>query len=600
MAQTTTIDGVARTGVIVRSECEWGESAYLGEIGQGRLRINDADGTISVVGHKTIVTEQSSTAAWPRLYTGFVGRKTMGRGETYVMGAGREITVTTKDGNDLLTRHIIRGTDGKRPAETVGERVAWILTSVYLTGLVADFGAVTDVTTLGMDATDYRGQRPGDVLAACAKKAQFNFYVRWHVEQAAEGSGWELVFRDDNASTADTSTITITNDGTANSTSSFAPDQDAEFTEDPEDVYSGAYAAYAKGTVYETRPATATAFVARDGATDDSGIKTAASATDEAKGFLWQSHLEEHTLIVTLQMRAAYVNLIRAGQRVAVTMTHLAQEGYDAGAYWRVLRRKVRQPLDTDHDYAVTLDLAPQEAAETFPEARIVQSAFGAGSEGGVTLTLPNPVTIGNLLVVWVADRGNQLPISPNTAVGQPRWGAGAWTRLNGASATALVSGAGYHGCAMYYKVADATDQTGWHAGSNVCLGIWEIEGGDIASATLVTKNEQSGAPPYTIGSLNTAATGSVALMGVAAGGEAGYQWEYTPLVSVTPGVWTERLYRGPYIWSFFDGPAYANPICWIGDTYGAGAALSASITRTPTHWSSQYFAGLALLIPPL
>lgn len=359
MTQTTTIDAVARTTVIKRDRCEWVEHAYLGEVGSGTVVIHDDAGSIAVVGHKTIITEQSACASWPRLFTGFVGSKTFGRGETYQTGAGREIRVSTRDGNDLLARYVISGSDGNRPEETITDRVAWLVASDYLTGLVADHGNIA-ASALLMDKTDYRGQRPGDVLAACAKKAGFNYYVRW-----SASADFELVFRNDNTSTDDTSTITIINDGTANGTSSFAPFQDAELTEDPEDVYSGVYATYSKGADYFERPDTAAAFVARDGTTDDSGIKTEGALSDEATQFLDESDDEEHLLTVTLRMRAAYVNLIRPGQRVSVTMTHYATQGYDSATYFRVLRRRVTQPLDTDNDYDVALDLSPQEVPPT-------------------------------------------------------------------------------------------------------------------------------------------------------------------------------------------------------------------------------------------
>lgn len=361
MTQTTTIDGTSRTSVIKRNRCEWVEHAYLGEIGQGTVVIHDDAGNISVTGHKTIVTEQSATSSWPRIFTGFVSRKTFSRGDLFMTGASREITVSTKDANDLLTRYIITGSDGNRSSETIDARITWLMASDYVNGLFSDHGNIASAGTLTLDANDYRGQRVGDVLAAAAKKAGFNYYVRWSVTD----SDFELVFRNDNTSTDDTSTISITNDGTANSTSSFAPSQDAELSEDPEDIYSGVYATGSKGADYFTRSSTASTYVARDGSTDDSGIKTADALAAEASQFLDQSDSDEHTLTLSLRMRATYVGLIQAGQRVPVTMTHLATQGYDSATYFRVVRRRITQPLDTDNDYDVRLDLVPQETPPT-------------------------------------------------------------------------------------------------------------------------------------------------------------------------------------------------------------------------------------------
>ena len=584
MTQTTTIDGVSRTSVIKRSECEWSESAYLGEVGTGRLRIDDDAGTITVVGHKTIVTEQSATTAWPRLFTGFVGRKTYGRGDQYVTGASREISVETKDANDLLARLKITGTDGNRKSETsetLATLGAWLLASDYWPASVSDYGAVDFPATIGIDGNDWRGSYPGDVLAAMAKKANYNYYVRYNDDE----NGFELVFRDDNASTDDTSTISIINDGTANSTSTFAPAQDHTLEEDPEHVYSGVMAHHAKGTVYATRAATATAFVERDGTTDDSGIKSAASAELEADQFLWESHTEEHLLRVTLRMRAAYVNLIRPGQRVSVTMTNLATQGYNSATFFRVLRRKVTQPLDTDNDYDVALDLSPQEAAQ--PAGQIIQSAFGRGSSGQPTLTLPNPVTIDggggdHVLVAILTDRNNGLPLSPSDD-------GGIWTRLNGVAETSAEHGSGNaSGIAAYWKVTDSTDNTiDFH--DYTCFGVWELDGVDMTSATLVTKDAQtSTASPVTMnaGSLGSPAAGEIVLAGFVVVNKAettgfgDYRTSGIVGVAVSPSGLTQRFWNGPADFSYGIWPATYYPLAWFGDLEGDGSACSPTITR--------------------
>ena len=592
MTQTTTIDGVSRTSVIKRSGCEWVEHAYLGEVGTGTIEIHDDSSAITVVGHKTIVTEQSASTP-PRIFTGFVGRKGYDREGTDVMYTGSlgvVIKAGTKDGNDLLNRYIITGTDGKRSAETVSARITWLLASDYLSGLVVDDGAVTYPTDISLDATDYRGQRPGDVLAACAKKANFNYYVRWNVA----GAEWELVFRDDNASTDDTCTVSIANDGTANGTSIFAPFQDSTLDEDPEDVYSDVYATYAKGSVTDTRAATASTFVTRWGATDDSGIKTSAQASDQAEDFLWQSHTEEHSLTLTIRMRAAYVGLVQAGQRISVTLTHLAALGYDSATYFRILRKRVRQPLDTDNDYDVTLDLSPQEDGP--PAAAIVQSAFGHTADGGGSLSFANPVTIGNLLVFCVSASHDSDPDQPNTTTAQPNWGTATWTKLPNSTITNAYGTGHPYGIAIWYKTADSANQTGWIGSTAAAVGIYEITGADIASASSVSQTLQTAANPMTIGSLGSPVAGSVSIMlGNWADASAAPDFADPTYTATANGWTTDLLYWVPAVY-----PRWNPPITYICHALGDGSALSASGTRSDLGWLPGQWCGAAISIPPV
>jgi len=603
MAETITVNAVDRSGVIPRKDVEWAESAYLGEVGEGHLLIQDDAGTIDVPGHKAVSVDQSSSTP-ARIFTGFTGRKGLKRGETYSTGAGREVSITVQDLNVLLNRIIIRratgqtlAAGGKRPAETISARLIWLLASDSMTGLVTDRGAVTYPTTVGMDAADYRGQYPGDVLGACAKAVRFNYYVRYHA------SGPELVFRDDNASTSDTSTVTITNDGTANSTSSFAPIMDAELTTDPEHVYSGAYGTYAKGAEYVARAATATAFASRDGVTEDSGSQTAATATRDATTFLWESHTEEQLLTLTIRMRAAYVGLVQAGQRISVKMTHLLTEGWSPAIYARILRKRVTQPLNTDNDYDVALDLSPQESGP--PTATILQSAFDRSADGGKTIVLPNPVTVGSLLVFASSARLTSTPGAPNTAPSLARFGAGAWAKVpnNTANTYSTVGGV-----AIWVKAADSTESSGYVGTAGANMGIWEISvpnaASTIAALTSVYKTQQAESLTMTIGSLGSPATGTVGILILAWEDEvSGPTYVNQALPGLTSGVWTVERYDSAY-----EGPWIKenSPYTVIADTAGTGVALSASITKA--FLASPFVAGAfsgnwcgaAILITPV
>lgn len=363
MTQTITIDGVSRGGAIPRESITWSQSAYLGEVAEGAFMLRDTAGSISIVGHKTIEVDQSASSP-ARIATQFVGPKSI-KTRAAPFGAGREIEVTTRDLNALLTRDVFHGSGaagGNRPAETIAARLAFIIGTWLEPRGVYDFGRVT-YPSHDIDKKELRGSKPGDELSAMAKVVRFNYYVRYN-----EGEGaYELVFRDDNASTDDSATVRISNAvGEADASTVFAPLTEAtDFAEDPDEVYSGAYAAYGRGSLYRTRAATAAAFVERDGVTEDSGTRTAAHASRDANTFLYESRSEEQAIDLTLRLRAAQLGLFLPGMRVQTKMVHLAPEGWAAGSgrWARIARQRISQPLKTDFDYDVALHLLPQEDA---------------------------------------------------------------------------------------------------------------------------------------------------------------------------------------------------------------------------------------------
>ena len=380
MTQTITVNETDRSSLVQRQNVEWAKSAYLGEVASGRLQVDDAAGTIVIPAHKEVNVEQD-LSDFPRIFTGFTRSRKIRRGQTYTVGASREIDVQTVDGNDLLKRLVIRQ---GRPAETIGERIEWLLDE-WLPD-VFDFGAVT-YSSIALDKGTTRGQYPGDVIAAMAKAANFNYYVRW-----SQFAAWELVFRDNNTSTDDTCELAISNDLADSSATVLAPFQEAELDVDGEDVYSGAFATHSKHFVYRRRPATAEAFVDRDGITEDSLIRTNSTAGRDALTFLNQSATEEQTLPVTLKLTAAQAGLVQAGMRIETRMTHMAPEGWDPAIYARNLRKRVTQPLNTDGVYHAALDLVPQEEFEEVAVCEFENTPAGTYYPLGGADGFANPV----------------------------------------------------------------------------------------------------------------------------------------------------------------------------------------------------------------
>ena len=78
-------------------------------------------------------------------------------------------------------------------------------------------------------------------------------------------------------------------------------------------------------------------------------IKTAARATEQAQKWLDQAANEQTTVEVGIEVGAAYVNDLRAGQRVQIKLTRL---GISSFTYYRVITRTVRPLSDVRYGVA--------------------------------------------------------------------------------------------------------------------------------------------------------------------------------------------------------------------------------------------------------
>lgn len=586
--------------VLVRDgSVEVTQSAELGGVGTGRLAIDDTTGTLAIVGQKDFSYTQSSCSV-PLTFRGFISDRTYGRDagteRAPHVGAGRGIAVTVSDLNAMLGFLLIDGTDGKRPAETVAARGAWLMASDYVG--FADNGRCDFPADKGMDAADYRNQYAGDVLADMAMAALgYNYHVNdW-------GSGPELTFRNDNTSTDDTSTLRISNVLSDASGVTLHPFKDATLERRPGDVYSKIAYSYAKGTVYEERTATATAFNGeRGGTASNSNVKSSSKASDEATSLLWQHHTEEDVITCTVLATDAQVNLILPGQRIQAKFSHLATEGYGDFTWFRVLERTVRPIVAEGTLYELPLKLSPQEDGP--PAGAIVQTVSGFWGTGGSGLApythFANPPTIGNSLLIAISKRdgtGDGLPNPinpPNTTVDLPNWGTDPWTELpldiGGWTETYFSKyGTDRQAMTFFWKVVDSTNQDCAILNDYENLVAWEVSGVDFSTATVIRANDQAASAVFDVGTLGTIAVGELAFLFV-----------HHDIVAEQPGsfvdsapTWTGRLSRGNY-------PYWANvtyPFVWIGDGTGTGAALDPSVSKSDL--LSRKWCGLAVKVGP-
>ncbi len=330
--------------------------AELGTVGQSTLTYNDTAGTQEIIGDKDFEANEDDCAT-ALLVRGFIADRGHYRGAES-MGMGREIDIAVDDLNSILRFRMIDGADGKRPAETVSARMAWIMGSSYVSGLFADNGRI-DSSTRQMDKSDYHYQYPGDVITDCALAARgFNFHVQDY------GADPELIFRNDNTSTADSISLKISNVlADVDGATVFAPYKDARLTRSPALVWSKIAMAYSKGTVVRERPATASAFNGeRGGNASNSNIKTATQAGAEANHQLIEHSTEEDVLECTILVPSDTVNLFPPGFRMQAKFSHLTTEGYGSYTWFRILEVGKKTLLKPAALYELRLKLSPQEA----------------------------------------------------------------------------------------------------------------------------------------------------------------------------------------------------------------------------------------------
>lgn len=514
MSQTFKSNGVSLGQAAVRlgQEPGWTEMADNGAVGTSTIIIDNPAGSVTVAAWKTFSVDEGLISGNTRTYTGTAVKRVFRRGTgprtSIRTGAGNEIEVDVNDLNERLARHIITGTDGVRPAETVSARITWILASTYLSGLVANNGFVA-ASTVALDANDYTGQNTSSVIADCALAAHFNHFV--YADPATNVPS--LWFDDSNTSTNYDSGMAISNVLTdinqaavdAGTASVFwaHPDWSAEY--DPTRAYSGVYLPYAKGHVYLTNSTISSNFTARDGSAPNANVQSDAAATVVANNFLTDNATEDIRINCTIQVAAKQANAIRAGQLVQYKNTALPD--YVTYKPFRVLQRSLSQPDETDQYYAMPLVLSPATHVAAFVQHVIGQTDVAIG----VTVDFASPVTAGNLLVIAMARRnqGNLSnmetylnAINRDNPVGPAR----SFTPFGAPTSSIIRAGdiAGPDGAVVGYRIATGDEQHLYVSNTRLQFTIWEISGADYTGAQVVALSSQAASVGKSLGSFGT------------------------------------------------------------------------------------------------
>ena len=348
--------------------------AELGSVGISSLAGDDPTGTAghdsdAIVGLKQFtVNELAAPNNNRRIFEGYIGdrryyRGTSSQSPSLITGAARIIDMTLVDINSFLSFRIfppsgvnLDDDTFNRPAETDVARVTALLSVGFLSTTLFDNGNVSTSNPTDMDAVDYTGQRPADVLNDCAQQSGKNFFV-YYDEVANQFS----LFYDFNSSTAypayDTS-LKISNVLADCNFTSQAPtgpiwpaNVDAVLTRDPSRVVAGVLIQNGSNSVYVNQLTTSYTYGYRDAVGDSQNLKTVTQATTRAQRYLSENSTEDDRLTFTVRFPAANVNDWKEGQWAPVKFSHLP--GYEDYVNVRCLTRTVSQDMETSDWYNV-------------------------------------------------------------------------------------------------------------------------------------------------------------------------------------------------------------------------------------------------------
>lgn len=355
-----------------------------GTVATSQLLVDDLSGALDIVGLRRVwAYEDTAPAGNQIIWTGYIGDREYGRragGEDeFVVGADRRISTALVESNALLSRRLITGADGDRPAETDLQRIAWLLSSSYLTGVASTYVATSGGVNMG--AGDLRGLSAYEVLSACANASNRNFNLVL-VDGGSPSTGaytYALFYDYDYAAVLDSTLRLCNTRSEIDNTTTFALNPEALLRRTPERVYSGVLNRYNGGAVYTQNTTTGDTYGYRDTTKDSPLVSDSAVATSQNDRYLADMAHEEDRITAEFTVPAASVNLLREGYRVQLKASHFP--GYSSDyQYMRCLRREVTQ--QSDDYYRIGVTLAPL-GVTTYSEAQLQSpqsSQFGGGS----------------------------------------------------------------------------------------------------------------------------------------------------------------------------------------------------------------------------
>jgi hypothetical protein len=347
------------------------ELAELGAVGSSSVVIDDPLGTVGHTSDGILAYQQFfvdvDEAIPDRLYAGWTKPRNYHRGaDSLREGVARKIEVTLEDANTLAGRRAIypasEDATVARPSETAAARIAWLLATDYFSGVV-DSGFVLPAGGT-LDANDYSGQSPADVLNDCCVKTGDNWFVYWDRTAAA----WSLAVFNFTTYDGFAGSLRLSNDPAlidsnlrdgVGATNTWAVEDDAVLTKDPSQLATEIIRPFAKGTSIKTSVSTTYPVVTH--IAPSTADKTQATADAIAQRMVDDLDDEHHRITCTAQILSANVNEALPGQLIYASFTHLPP--YNAMSPFRIARRSPSQIERNDDFWTVGYELVPADPA---------------------------------------------------------------------------------------------------------------------------------------------------------------------------------------------------------------------------------------------
>lgn len=391
--------------------------AELGATGTGSMVLDDP---LGIVGHNSdgivglkqwSLRETDCPIGNQRLWTGYVGPRNYRRGQSdsLITGVARKIDVTLIDVNDFLGFRVFPPTaddptsDFVQGANTDIERIASMLSTVdFLTTTLFDDGYVNTTGPVNLDARDYTGDRPFDVLQDCAQMSGKNFFIFYN-EALNHYTLWYDFYSSDGSATItyDASVLLTNVEAERDDTTVFAIEPDAVGTLDPSRVVSAIRGTGSGVTGYKTKATTANTFAWRDASPLSSSVKTQAKMDALLTRYLDDNATEDNRISCTVRLPSNLATAMKVGQRIQCHFTHVP--GVQSTFTWcRILQMTIRQDQETDQWYWFDLELSPIEppcVRQNYTLSSAVNNCFTQA-----WAQQPSP---GSLLISFEAARGN-------------------------------------------------------------------------------------------------------------------------------------------------------------------------------------------------
>ena len=474
-------DGSLVSGVRLEPETDgYSARAEMGEAETVRVVIDDEDASLNFVGYKQwIIKETACQAAVQVVWRGYVGDQRITRAPDDVSGTARRWELDLIEDNGRLRRKVLHTSSANRPSETIDARIAWLLAEPSIQNTAQAFAddGLVESSTIVLDAQDYRGRFPADVLSDCALASGFNFHFRWNGTQSEN----ELIFQDTETSDADQASLTISNDpGEIDYATVWPPYGDPVLTRSPARIASGIWLPYSGGSVYSTESTTVSAYGAVEQVAPTASVKSASAASALATRLLASHADQDEHLECSLVLPAANLNDVRHGQYIShVYLEHLPGI---SGRPMRVVTKSFSRPANLSQDhYLVKLRMTPG------PFDAIVQSmSWSTGAAGG-SKTFGAAPTAGNLLVFAIATRdggpdemdhalaGLHINNINGRSISVTAFGAPTYAQTAGGSGSDTAS--------ISYVTAVGDEQTVYFGQANAWITAYELTGVTASNA---------------------------------------------------------------------------------------------------------------------